>query len=484
MTAQDLLATIEDHALERVPDAQRKSWIKLSWNTAGLVTTLVMLFFGALVCFVAGVRIAVLAGLSSFVIGSLLGWALARVAYVTGCSNTLITRRHGLGVRGSALASLIFGFLIIGFLAVENALLYRGFLFFFGLEDVWSSRLFIYGGLTIAWIALTTFGFDLVTRFSSLMVLSFVAVMAWMLYVIVARSGQSLGTMFSFGTQLPAAALAEMGIASARDKYVFALNILLGPACALALNTADFGRYGRSTTDVAAAATIGIGVQSLLMMLAGGVLVFAAAPSMVEYYLDAGGMTQAQAHRQVLQSPDSIAATFMVFGGALGFLLMLVAQGKAQVLNTYSSSLCLSNLFDALSGWRPGRFAFVVLANVIAIGLLYGHLLEFVEAWIRLLGVLLSSLAGVIIADYYLVAPRLAAIPARLDEPINRAGVLTIVVAVISARVLVKPWQPVEALTALATVAVVYPLLRLTVLRPPLAPPLTIGSQALTGKET
>jgi signal transduction histidine kinase len=36
-----------------------------------------------------------------------------------------MTREHGLGSRGSLIASLIFGFMIIGFLALENALLYE-----------------------------------------------------------------------------------------------------------------------------------------------------------------------------------------------------------------------------------------------------------------------------------------------------------------------------------------------------------------------
>ena len=111
---------MEDHALERVPDGEREDWLKISWNTVGLVTTLVIMFFGAVVCFVAGVRIALLAGIVSFSIGSTLGWALARISVETGFSSTLITRKYGLGIRGSALASIIFGFLIVGFLAVEN----------------------------------------------------------------------------------------------------------------------------------------------------------------------------------------------------------------------------------------------------------------------------------------------------------------------------------------------------------------------------
>jgi cytosine permease len=467
MTAPNLITSMEDHALERVPDAERENWLKIAWNTTGLITTLVILFFGAVVCFVAGAKIALAAGVCSFAIGSLLGWAIARIAYDTGYSNTLITREYGLGVRGSALASLIFGFLIVGFLAVENGLLYRGFLFFLEIDDSWTARILIYGSMTGTWILLTAFGFSVVTRFSSLMLTGFLVVLAWMILEVVRQSGGSPGAAFLFGSQLDPAALKAMGIDSEWDKFIFSLNILVGPACALALNTADFGRYGKSTAHVAAAATIAIFFQSLLIMLIGGVLMQSAASIMVEHYASTTGMTLEQARQQVLQSPDSIAATFIVFGGMAGFVLMLLAQAKAQVLNSYSSSLCIANLFDALLRWRPGRVAFVVLANVIALMMLYGHILEFVEIWIKLLGVLLSALAGIIIMDYYVVRPRLArANDLPGNEPVNWSGVTTIIVAVFCAHFLLKPYFRLEVLTSLLCVAIFYPLLRLTVLRP------------------
>jgi len=463
MHKQELATRIEDHALERVPLEDRKNWLAISWNTVGLVTSIAILFFGALVCFVAGVRIALLAGLSSFAIGTAIGWAIARVAYSSGCSNTLITRQYGLGIRGSALASLIFGALIIGFLAIENALLYRGFLFFFGIADSWQSRIAIYGSLTAAWILLTAFGFDLVARFSSLMIISFLVVMAYMLSVIIGQSGKPLADVLLFGSQFPPEVLAGMGVRSDFDKYIFALNVLLGPACAIALNTADFGRYGKSVGDVGAAATLGVFFQSLLIALIGGVLVFAASPVMLQHYEIAEGMGLAQAQHEILKNPGSIAATFIVFGGFIGFLLMLVAQAKAQVLNTYSSSLCIANLADALLNWRPGRLYFVVIANIIALLMLYGQLLELVEAWIRLMGVLLSSLSGVIIADYYLVKPVLekrTGRPADI-ETVNWAGVVTIVVAVLAAHYLLRTLQPVEVLSSLAITLLLYPLLKL-----------------------
>ncbi len=456
---------MEDHALERVPDSERENWLKITWNTVGLVTTLVIMFFGAVVCFVAGVKIALLAGTVSFSIGSLLGWALARITVETGLSNTLITRKYGLGIRGSALASVIFGFLIVGFLAVENGLLYRGFLFFFEMDDGWSARILLYGSMTLAWILLTAFGFAVVTRTSSLMIIGFLLVLFWMMFVVLTGTGAGVADGVFFESQLDAGTLTNMGIQSDSDKFIFALNLLVGPACALALNTADFGRYGKSTGHVATAAMIAIFVQSLLMMIIGGVIMKSAAPTMVAYFTDVTGLSTEAARQQVLRSPDSIAATFMVFGGVIGFMLMILAQAKAQVLNNYSSSLCIANLFDALFRWRPGRLTFVILANVIALAMLYGEILHFVEEWIKLLGVLLSALAGTIITDYYFVGPRLTS---EAEEPsaVNWAGIIAILSAVLCAHWILKPYQPIEVITSLACVAIVYPALRLMVFRP------------------
>jgi cytosine permease len=297
------------------------------------------------------------------------------------------------------------------------------------------------------------------------MIIGFLLVLVWMMYVVLTGSEAGLAEGLMFDSQLKPAALAGMGIDSDFKKFVFALNLLVGPACALALNTADFGRYGKSTAHVGSAAMIAIFFQSLVMMLIGGVVMKSAAPAMVTYFTEVAGLPAEVARQQVLQSPDSIAATFMVFGGITGFFLMILAQAKAQVLNNYSSSLCIANFFDALFKWRPGRLTFVILANVFALMMLYGEILHFVEEWIKLLGVLLSALATTNIADYYYVRQRLPAVGDELPS-VNWAGISAIFVAVFCAHWLFKPWQPFEVLTSIVCVAVIYPLLRLTIFRP------------------
>ena len=460
-----LSSAMEDHALERVPDDERKTWRTIAWNSVGLVTTLVILFLGALVCFVAGVKLALLAGITVLVVGSALAWAIAHIAYTTGCSSTVLTRQYGLGIRGSALASVVFSAMIISFLAIENALLYRGFIFFFEAQDTVMLRIIIYGLFTVTWIGLTAFGFQLVARVSSIMVVGFLVVLAWILVDIVRHSGYGLAQVVLFPTQLPTAALDGMGITSDFDKYVFSLNILIGPAGAMALNNADFGRYGRSTADAGIAGILAILLQSCVVMAIGGILMFAGASTVVEYFVIVKGLSPELAEREVLQSPDTIAATFMIFGGALGFLLMLLAQCKAQVLNTYSSSLSVTNLCDALFGWRPGRFFFVILVNIISLAMLYGHILEFVEAWITFLGVFLTCLAGVVIADFYFVAPKLSGTDTSA-EAINLAGVITVITSTLLAHYVFNELVPVEFVASLGGALILYPALRLTMLRP------------------
>ena len=467
MITTQLSEVIEDHALESVPLGSRKSWIELTWNTASLVTTLIWLFFGALSCFVAGTKIALLAGFAAFLVGSALAWGIARVAYDTGLSNTLITRKYGLGIRGSALASISFALLIIGFLALENALLFRGVIFFFELDDSLLARVLIYSCFTVIWIVLTTFGFALVTRSSSFMLISFLFVLLWVTIEIISTSGRSFIDSIVFETQFPLSTLEKMGVHSNLDKFIFVFNIEVGGACALALNIADFGRYSKSTAHAGVAATIGLFCHAILMLIIGGMLMYAGEATMVDYYSNVQGITGAEAQEHVLRNTDSIAATFIVFSGGIGFTLIFLAQAKAQVLNCYSSSLCLSNLFDAVFKWRPGRFAFVILANVIALIMLYGHILEFIEAWIKLIGVLLSAIASIIILDYFVVSPRTGQVE---NESFNWAGAISLVCAVVIGHWLLRPYQPIEVFTSIATVIVLYPALRLFIFRPHVAP--------------
>lgn len=454
----------DDHALEAVPDGKRQNWLQLSWSTAGIVTTLIQLFVGALVTFVAGIRIGLLAGVFVAVVGALLGWGAGHIAFRTGLSSTVLSREHGLGQRGSALLALVFGFMITGFIALENVLLYKGFLFYLNQPDTLGMRITVYGTLTIAWILLTAFGFSLVSRVSSLTLVAFLAVLLYMMVDVIATSGQSWSSVMQFGAQMPPEALTAMGANTDWGKFSFCVNVLIGSAGALALIDADLGRYAKSSRDIAIAAVIGNIFMDVVMVAVGGIVMYAGMDQLVAHHVKVGGMTEAAARALALQSPDSVAAAFIVFGGVLGTLLMVFAQSKAQVLNTYSASLSLTNLADAVFGWRPGRFVFVVLANVIACLMLIGSILEWFNSFITVLGILTTCFAGIIIADYFVVK-RSAGGSLGGEEDVNWAGVVTVVTGFVLAHYVFNRLVPIEFFTSLVVSFVLYPVLRLGALR-------------------
>ncbi|WP_321871997.1 purine-cytosine permease family protein [Paraburkholderia tropica] len=460
-TQQDLSTQIEDHALEAVPAHARQGWAKLSWNTAGLVTTLVQMFIGALITFVAGIKIALIAGALVTVIGSLLGWGVGHVAYRTGLSSTVLTRKHGFGQRGSSITAFAFAFMITGLAALENVLLYKGFMFWFGFADTALNEVIVYGLLSLAWIGLTAFGFKLVSRVSTVTLTAVIILMIYMIVKIVSGSGMSWGHAMSFGPQMPADILRQMAALTDFGKFAFCVNVLIGTAGALAMIDADLGRYARTSRDIAVAAFVGNIFLDFIMIAVGGVIMYAGSAQLIAHYV-AHGMTEAQASTAVLNSPDSVASAFIVFGGTIGGVLMFLAQAKTQVINSYSSSLSLTSFFDSTLGWRPGRFTFLVLANVISALFLAGSILNWFNAFITVLGVLMTCFAGIIIADFYIVNRGRSDIPV---PGINWAGVITTVVAFMMAHFVLNTLIPIEFFTSLIGSLVLYPALRLRSVR-------------------
>lgn len=458
MNTPDLKSRMEDHALEAVPAHARQGWLSLSWNTAGIVTTLIILFFGALTSFVAGIRIALAAGVFVAVIGSLMGWATGHIAFRTGLSSTVMARQFGFGQRGSIIGSVILGFMIIGFLALENALLYAGFRFAFGFADTLTNQVLVYGVLTLVWVLLTAYGFQLVSRVSSWTLVAFLALLLFMTWRVVNQYAQ--GDVLGFGALFPPQVLQSMGADTDLGKFIFCVNILIGSAGALALVDADLGRYARSSTDIGIAAFLGNIAMSLGMVSIGGIFMYAGMGKMVEHYIGVARMTP-EAAQQAAMSPDGVTATFLLFGGLAGVLLMVLAQGKAQVLNSYSASLALSNIFDAL-GRRMGRVVMVVLANVIALLMIAMNILGQVQSWIEILGVITTAFATVMVVDYFWVSRGRGA----PQEAVNWAGIISTVLASVLAHYVLVSLVPIQFFTSMVASALLYPILRKTVFAP------------------
>ena len=413
---------MEDNVLQSVPAEQRKSGWALSLNSMSAATPLICLAIAGTVVSRSGVLVGLLAAVLVTVFGTVVGWLVGHITYLEGVSNTVSTRLYGLGIRGSALASGIFAFMTLGFLAIENVLLYHAIEFMFDIPPTTVNKVLIYGGLTVLWIVLTAFGMSVVTRTSGLLL----ALGAVFIVVVTAvglhGSGVPLGDVMTQGPTVP-------GAGGFGDRFQFALVTLVASTGSLALTAADYTRYARTTRDVGVTAFAGSLVINMVLVVFGA-LIFSGGRHVVERYLiDQGKATGQTAGATAVALSETNAGAFLIaITPLIGFLLACALQAKIQVLNTYSSSLALTNLSDGLLRRRPARVLMVVLGNAIGLVMVFAGILDVLNTWLGILGVITTSLIGVIIADFYLVRRRVRADPQRA-EAVNWAGVTSVAVA-------------------------------------------------------
>lgn len=451
---RSLAELAEDHALVSVPAADRKSGWRLSVSTVGVVTALVIFAITGYSVILAGFRNALVGGLIVGMIGFVLGDRLGRMAYRTGVSSTVTSRFFGLGVKGSALAAGIFAFMVLGFLALESALLYEGTLVMFDWDDTIATKIGIYGVLTLTWIALAIFGLELALRASGFLIAVTLVVAVFVVVQNFADTDGSFSAVFSTPGVVPGGNWAQIEAV---------IGLAGATAAAIALVTADIARYARSSKDVTVLAASGPVVQGVVMSVLGALVIVPAIPRMIDYLMQrqAGLSPQEAGAMAGGFAMGNTGAFFVVVAGWLGFVTIYATQSKAQAINAYSGSLALVNLVNAVTNRRAPRALMVVVGNAIALGMIAGGILGHFTSWLSYLGAITFSLCGVMIADYYIVRGGSFENPSHRVENINWAGVLTLTgAAALGIWLMSSDIWPLGFIASFAATLVVYPLLR------------------------
>lgn len=470
---------MEDNVLNPVAQEERVSGWNLLANTAGVGTTLAMLLVGGTSSYVAGVGWTMLAAAVSAIFGSVIGTWTGQVSQSTGMSSTVSTRFHGLGAKGSSLASLIFAWMILSFLALENALLYNGTLFLFGWEPTLLNAVVIYTILTIAWILLALFGLKLI-QISSL----WLTIIAGALLVVI------LGIAVNRATQPFSEIVTQRPDDFGPGAFLAVLSGMIGFAGALSLTGADFARYARTKRDVTIMAVggniiVNFGVVTL------GALLYQAGDTVVAQYLQVAGneaVAASLAGATIAEKVQFLANTnagayFVILAGVIGFIVMYAAQVKAQAINAYAGSLSLANLFDSLFQRKPSRIVMLIIGNIIAMIAVYAGILGLLAQFLGALGVATFSLCSLVITDYFLIRKGRPA-PTRRVEQFNWAGIIAMLLGFgVSYGLQITGILPIGFLLTLLITPVTYMVLRRTVLPEGTGTGMVSGTTALREAE-
>jgi cytosine permease len=277
-----------------------------------------------------------------------------------GLSTSVLARWTGFGRSGSALIGLVVATSLIGWFGIQNAIFAEGLHSLMDGVPVWLWS--IVTGLAVT--ALVVFGFRWMAWIAYITVPAFLLLAGWS--IIGELSDHSLGDL------LGTAGFGEpMSIATGA-------TIVAGSYIAGAVLTPDMTRFNRSTGDVVKQTVVSITLGQYVLGLVGVVLAYA------------------------IRSAD-VVTIFAATSGTIGVIILVSATVKINDWNLYSSSLGFVNTLSTVFGLRVNRVVATIAIGVLGTTLSALGILDRFADFLTVLGVTLPPIAGIMVAEYFLV---------------------------------------------------------------------------------
>lgn len=354
-----LPAGSDEYAQSQVPAAAAtcSGW-QIAIVKIGVILALPAFIIGAQIGFSMGLaRAAVSVAVGAVVLG-VLSALTGTIGAVTRQSTALIIR-YAFGTLGARLVSALLGATLIGFFAVTVELFGRSLAALsqdvFGLQ-VGASACIIGGGALM--VLTSIYGFRGLKRLADVAVPVKLIGLMWV--VVIALRDRGMDELFAAPTQP-----ASLGVG---------ISAVIGGVAVGATIFPDLTRFARTSGHAKAAA---IGSYVLAFPL---VLLLAAIPSIVT------------------QEADLLRIMVTMSLGLPAFVFLVFAAWTTNTSNLYSASLGLSSLF--------GNRSFPVLAaaaGALGIALALFGITDSLMPFLVVLGVSIPPIAGVYLADFYIV---------------------------------------------------------------------------------
>jgi cytosine permease len=350
----------DDYALERVPAQARYPWWTVAVQRFGQLSDLTVFLLGATL----GAGMSFWGAFWSLTLGSVILELVAIFAGIAGVreglSTSVLARWTGFGRSGSALIGLVVATSLIGWFGIQNAIFAEGLHALVDGVPVWLWS--IVTGLVVT--ALVVFGFRWMAWIAYVTVPAFLLLAGWS--IVGELSEHSLGDL------LGTAGFGEpMSIATGA-------TIVAGSYIAGAVLTPDMTRFNRTSGDVVKQTVVSITLGQYVLGLVGVVLAYA------------------------IRSAD-VVTIFAATSGTVGIIILVSATVKINDWNLYSSSLGFVNTLSAVFGLRVNRVVATIAIGVLGTVLSALGILDRFADFLTVLGVALPPIAGIMVAEYFLV---------------------------------------------------------------------------------
>lgn len=389
----------EDYALEKVPSHYRLGWWSITNVTLGVATAMVFMQMGSLMALGYGSVNALLAEIYATVVAGIVGIVIAYHSAKTGLNTNLMARGGGFGYIGAAITSLIYGTNFIMYCAIEGSIMASAVHEYVQSVPLWA--LMVFFGLAV--IPFNWFGMKQLEKIQKYS-LPFFIILLGAGMVAAARMPAVNENIWSF---LPAGG--EVG----GTALLTSMGIINGLVGIMALLISDYARFIKKEEFKLGVFAVGFIPQLVCFFIMGvigiwmGVRIGEANPGV--YFVHAIGI-----------------------GGAL---FTILTQLRINITNLYSGSLSLSNFFEHVFKFTPGRTFWVVFTAVAAIAAMLAGALDHIGPLLTFQGVFLFAWAAIIVADAVVVKRILKIGPLYFEHrseklyPWNPVGVVSLIVS-------------------------------------------------------
>ncbi len=352
------LGAQNDYALSRIPADAKKSVFNVSLVAVGFCISMAGLFTGAAMAAGLNLKEAIIASLIGNAILSVYGGLVGAAGAREGVSTAMLTR-HSFGRKGSMVISTIIAITLVGWYAVQVG--------FFGMTI---NTMFPNGGfITSVKFAGLWGGLLMMTSayigYKGLSIISNIAAPA---ILITSLMGIIKAVNLKGGWDALFALQPEGSM-----NYGAAAVLIVGAFAVGGAIQADITRYSKNATQSWIATIIGYMVAHTFVIIAG--------------YLTC----------LTTGTGDLPAAMIQLGLGIPALIVLICAQWTTNDNNLYSASLAFSNVV------KVKKSKIVLVCGILATIAGVAGVADYFTNWLVLLGVSIPPVAGIIIADYFII---------------------------------------------------------------------------------
>ncbi|MFC4766196.1 purine-cytosine permease family protein [Effusibacillus consociatus] len=390
----------EDYALEKVPPHYRMNWWSITNVTLGVATAMIFMQMGSLMALSFGSVNALLAEIYATVMAGALGIGIAYYAAKSGLNTNLMARGGGFGYIGASITSFIYAINFIMYCAIEGAIMASAVHEYLQVVPVWA--LMVFFGLIV--IPFNWFGMKQLDKLQKWSLPIFIILLSAGIIAAANMAPVFKGSIWSFLPQ---------GAQAGGSALLTCIGIMNGLVGIMALLVSDYARFIKKEEFKIGVFAVGFIPQLVCFFIMGLIGIWF-------------GVRMGEANPGVY---------FVHVIGVGGALFTILTQLRINITNLYSASLSLSNFFEHVFNFKPGRTFWVAFTAIAAIAAMLAGALDHLGPMLTFQGVFLFAWAAILVADAAVVKRTLKIGPQYFEHrseylyPWNPVGVVSLLVS-------------------------------------------------------